>query len=87
MSTPNDAALEMARQQAAMKERLDAMYHDLYGNGQPGIIEKWDSRLEQLEKQHQRVIWVLGALALASGGGTVSLQKLIEVLSKVNGGG
>lgn len=86
MANPTDAAIEAARQQAAMKERLDSMYHDLYGNGQPGLIEKWDARLDQLERQQHRVLWVLGALAVASGSGTVSLHKLIEVLGKLGGG-
>lgn len=68
---------------------LEVKMQDLMGNHQPGLIAQHDARLKEVETTHIEIKtflkfakwWgpILGAaLAFATGGGRVSLEKLLQ---------
>lgn len=45
----------------SIQTTVEDMHHRLFGNGQPGIIDRFDARIKDLEAQKSRV---LGAVTL-----------------------
>lgn len=63
-----------------MKGRLDDMYHELKGNGQPGFIADTRHRLSELEHQARTRKW---AGRIVYGAFTTALTILIALKDKI----
>lgn len=69
MSHAEDQLTSIAAALGRMEGRLDDLYHELKGNGQPGFITKTADRLNKLEREDHTRTWVAriayGALSAA----------------------
>lgn len=63
---------------------LEKLEHRLYGNGQPGDIEKLTTRLAKAELSISKILWICGAIVFAinalTGSGIISLESLLKAI-------
>ena len=57
---PHPMLVELSGDMKVVKDRQETMYEQLFGNGQPGIIEKHGKRITWLE----RIAWSAIAIVL-----------------------
>lgn len=60
---------------ALLGQRVDDIVHDLYGNGQPGVLGRMESRLDKIEDKLTRVIVTVALLAGGSGAALGAVAK------------
>lgn len=61
----------------AQERRWEEIDHRLFGNGQPGIVDRFDQRISKLE----RFRWTLGGMLTAgSVAGGAAAHKLFEMM-------
>ncbi len=51
---------------AKIESRTEEMHTRLFGNGQPGIVEKYDKRLDAIEGDHNKFMGVVKFLKYAA---------------------
>lgn len=59
---------------ARIEQLCETMNARLFGNGQPGVITQFDSRLDLLERTEAKArgaFWMLSSLFTLLGGGTI----------------
>lgn len=59
----DDKAIELIQEISRLSSVVEGMNYRLFGNGQPGIIDKFHSRIKDLEDSKQQakgVAWVMG---------------------------
>lgn len=57
---PHPMLVELAGDMKVVKDRQETMYEQLFGNGQPGIIDKYGKRITWLE----RIAWSAIAIVM-----------------------
>lgn len=68
---------EREREFIAMQGDVDRLKKDLYGNGQPGIIQTLAKRLGALERNYYIALGIVAALQFLTGSGILSLKGLL----------
>lgn len=66
----DDTAIELIREVSRLASVVDDTHHRLFGNGQPGIIEIHNKRLDDLEGLKDRgigITWFLGIITTLLG--------------------
>jgi hypothetical protein len=62
---------------AILEVRLKNIDHDLFGNGQPGMMRDLDNRIKSLEKRWWIAIGVLVVFQLLTSNGVISLKSVL----------
>ena len=71
--------VELAVQIARIDENVTEIHHRLFGNGQPGLMDRHEARLTQLEtetaysKGFKTAVWA--AIGLLTSGGVIELIR------------
>jgi len=70
-----------------VQTEIEKLEHRLYGNGQPGDIQRIDSRVDsnttairELQEFKWKAMGIGAAICFFSGGGTFSLEHLLKAL-------
>jgi hypothetical protein len=62
---------------ARLEVRVNDIDHDLFGNGQPGMMREIDDRLKSLEKRWWIAVGVLLVFQLLTSNGVISLKSVL----------
>lgn len=68
---------EQEREFERMKVLVDKMDHDLYGNGQPGIIQNLSKQISSLQRTVWLALGAFGAIQFLTASGLLSLKSLL----------
>lgn len=66
-----------AEELGVFKVVLEKLEKSLFGNGQPGIIDKFEARLSSLERRYWIAVGILGTLQFLTGNGVLSLKAVL----------
>jgi hypothetical protein len=64
---------------SVLEHRQDDVEHRLFGNGQPGILQRMEEKIDRVDKKVTILITIVGLL---SGGAGAGIGKLVELLAK-----
>lgn len=67
---------------AKVETEVLEMKHDLFGNGQPGIVAKLTESIEQVKANQWRLIIALIITLFLTGNGAITLKSLLGLLVK-----
>jgi len=65
---------------AKIESRTEEMHVRLFGNGQPGIVEKYDKRLDSIEEDHQKFVGIVKFLKYAAAIGPILIATVEFVI-------
>lgn len=68
---------QQEREFIEMQADLYRLKKDLYGNGQPGIIQVIAQRVSALERNYYIALGILAAIQFLTGAGTISLKAML----------
>lgn len=62
---------------ATLETHVETMRHDLFGNGNPGVLSRIEGRLEKMEDRLGKVVVAIALLSGACGAAGTKIASLI----------
>lgn len=62
---------------ALMEQKMKAQSHELFGNGQPGRLDKMESKIDEINGKLGKHTLIIGSLCAMVGGGATSIIRYL----------